>query len=260
MCRTVAVGAGQGIQVGVSNVPGAEAYSIYLSPNGCAGPFGLALTEATNATVQDNSGSCPAIIDQAAWPASGTSGGSTGKNGCRLGYLVSPVIGAGSYSPPSGATCPALPGPSWATGLRGCAPISAARDAANQDYCTRADGVLTSCPGQASPGAVAFYFPAGARINVQGGGATIIFGGRQFANIVLFGAGTGADSINGGAATRFIGLTYLPGRDLTINGGSGDLIDGSLIVGTFSFVGGSGVVINFNPNYEPPPPGSQLIR
>jgi hypothetical protein len=244
----------------VSNVPGAQAYSIYLSRGGCTGTFGLARTLPTSAAVQDNSGSCPALPDPNGWPAGGTSGASSGKNGCLLGYVVTPILDRNSYVTPSGLACASEPS-SWSTGTLACAPASASRDMANQDYCLAGDGTPASCPGKVVPGAIQYFYPDGACVDINGSGATRIFSGAQFAEIVQYSTGSCADAkINGGSVTEFVGLSYLPGMDLTVNGGSGTLIQGSLIVNTLSFTGGSGVVITYAPQYLPPPPGARLVR
>lgn len=262
-CKTQVVGPGQGLQVGISNVPGAQAYSIYLSATGCNGPFGLAQT-VTSPAPQDNSGSCPADLTNAvsSWPAAGRVGQSaTDSHGtCRLGYVIAPIIGGSSWSTPTGATCPP-PGSILNPRSLGCAPPSDTADRANLNFCVDGGGNLAAgCPGSASPGAVVFYFPQGSRINVEGGGATRIYSGMQFANLVLYAVGPGTDSINGGASTQFTGLLYLPKRDLVINGGSGDLIVGSLVANTLTFSGGATINIRYNAQYLPPPPGARLVR
>jgi Flp pilus assembly protein TadG len=125
MCRTVSMdGKTTGIQVAISNMPGAQSYNVYASPTGCGGPFGYAQS-VINPVVESNAktSGCPAlppngnpiVTSSVSAPTAAASG--TLPN-CSLGYVVSDYIdstnigGVGgsnfdvgsSYCPPAGPT------------------------------------------------------------------------------------------------------------------------------------------------------------
>src|SRR5262249_9204317 len=63
MCRTAVVGGTTALTVNVSNVPGAAGYNVYVSLNGCTGPFGYAATVPNLVAEMNNvTSGCPNVL------------------------------------------------------------------------------------------------------------------------------------------------------------------------------------------------------
>jgi Putative Flp pilus-assembly TadE/G-like len=141
-------------------------------------------------------------------------------------------------------------------------------DNANENYCQQPSAPGTGDPAspcstaKITPGAVQFYFPAGACLSQNAQGATYVFSGEQYNWISIYqpAANTCSNSLNGGASTQFIGTIYTPGAGWTINGGDRSPLAGQVICFTASVSGSAAVGIDFNPNYSPAPPAARLIN
>jgi Putative Flp pilus-assembly TadE/G-like len=137
-------------------------------------------------------------------------------------------------------------------------------DEANENYCQPSVGtVSTPCLGsQVTPGGVQFYFPNGSCFGQNAQGATYVYAGVQFNWIVIYApaSNTCNETMNGGAATQYIGTIYTPGADWSISGGDRSPLAGQVICYTASVSGGGQAGIDFNPNYSPVPPAARLIN
>lgn len=95
-------------------------------------------------------------------------------------------------------------------------------------------------------------------------GATYVFAGEQYNWIVIYeqpGAPvTCSNTLNGGAATQYIGTIYTPSSDWKITGGDRSPLAGQVISWTATVSGGAAVGVDFNPNYSPAPPAARLIN
>jgi Flp pilus assembly protein TadG len=250
---------GQQLQVIVSNVPGATSYNIYAAPptsNGCSGPFGLAEVLPVSVPVLNtNTNPCPAFQG----------------NGCTLGHESvtldagdlsgSPNILAapgttGSY-PPNSETAP------LAAGLPNQNPprlAGAAGDRANENNCGSA-GAYVTCPGPVTPGAVAFYMPAGACMSTTNSGDTFVFSGYQYNWMSVY-----QPSVNGCALTlgangnsAYVGLVYAPAASLSVPSGFAFEAAGmgGVIARLITF-SGTLPTINYSRAYAPVAPASRL--
>ena len=256
----------QNIQIQVSNVPGATGYNIYAAPSGsCGGPFGLAANLAVVGTPQnDNTGSCPVY-----------SGG-----GCSLGN-ESITLDATILGPPFGPNALAAPGimgsypPTGETpGLRNNLPndnadraAPPAGDRANENQCDTIGGVLTTCPGPITPGAVVFYIPNGGCLNDTSHGDNVVFSGYQYNWMVLYEPGNANPPANTcsnllGAANEsaFIGLIYTPAASMSVQKASAFRTDesGGVIASTITFNGQLPTIIGNPAQYGPVPPAARL--
>jgi Flp pilus assembly protein TadG len=278
-CHQIAVGAGQVIQVQLSNVPGAQSYRVYAAPppNGCAGPFGLAGTIAvTGQQLNNDVSGCP--YGNGAGNGHGTGNGSNGDN-CSLGgqdiLLDSTLVGAlfapnalappgvmGSY-PPDGQTPPLASNLTNQNPDRG---VGNAGDRANEDSCQATGGGFTTCPGPITAGAVSFSIPNGACLNQTTAGDVYIFGGYQYNWIVIYEPGNAfppANTCNNVLGARsesaFIGLVYLPAAVLTVQRSAAFKTDatGGLIANRITFTGPMPTIL-FSPNYAPVPPAARI--
>ncbi|HVD01780.1 MAG TPA: Tad domain-containing protein [Candidatus Dormibacteraeota bacterium] len=208
MCRTVTLdGSSKGIQVAVSNVPGATSYNVYGSPSGCGGPFGY-LGSVLNPVTESNSSTstCPALptLPVTSSVTAPTPAASGIQNSCSLGYVVSDYFDAGTVtlspfavSPsyctlsPSGPTpgcqypygSPTAPGANDGGLQAGTYPSSpqdsplkdvisnGGGDRANEHECRLQTSTSTAAPcagATVTPGAVQFYFPPNACLAIQG--------------------------------------------------------------------------------------------
>src|SRR4029077_16522963 len=233
---------GENIQLAVSNVPGASSYNIYAAPpgNGCTGPFGLAEVLPVSVPVLNtNTNPCPLFT-----------GG-----GCTLGYesvtldandlgppfapnsLAAPGV-VGAY-PPNGETSPLLASLPNQNPARG---PGASGDRANENNCETIGGAYATCPSAVTPGAVVFYMPNGACVNVTNGADTFIFSGYQYDWLSVYGPGQANPPANNCSSTfgaagnsAYIGLIYMPAGIVTIpsaytfEAGSGGLMADFLI-------------------------------
>ena len=259
ICYTAKItGAGQNIQVTVSNVPGATAYNIYAAPSGlCSGPFGLATSLPVTVTPLNNSTItyCPAF--------SGTS--------CSLGFESVTLDGselgppfAPNAFPPDGETAPLRLNLPNENANRAAPPHG---DRANENQCDTTAGALSSCPGAVTPGAVVYYIPSGGCLNDTSGGDNVVFSGYQYDWMVLYEPGAGHPPANNcgnsfGAATdsAFIGVVYTPAASISVVKASAFRTDetGGVIANTISFGGQLPTIIGDPGDYGPVPPAAKL--
>jgi hypothetical protein len=268
MCRTVSVGAGQVLQVQVSNVPGATAYNVYAAPppSGCAGPFGLAGSiPVPPGTVKNTDTSlCPRVSGP----------------GCSLGNvsgifdvtllgglwapnpLAAPGV-SGSY-PPDGETAPlgfrqVNQNPARAVPPRG--------DRANENQCATGSGALATCPAAVTPGAVVLYIPAGGCLSYTNNGDNFIFSGYQYNWIVLYEPGranppanTCLNVLDAASNSALIGLVYTPSANINIPTRAAVRTEhtGGFIADTITFSGTLPLVV-FGSGYAPVPPAARLV-
>jgi Flp pilus assembly protein TadG len=267
VCRTVSVGDSQGIQVQISNVPGATSYNVYaaLPGSGCSGTFGLAGSIAVTGPVQNNNlATCPVY--------SGT-GCSLGNEGALFDFAL-----LGGFNPNSLASpdVPGAPPPAGETApLRSNLPnedpnraASPGGDRANENQCDTTAGTFTACPQPITPGAVVFYIPSGGCLNDTSSGDNVVFSGYQYDWMALYEPGTGNPPANTcsnflGAATdsAFIGLVYAPSAGITVQKASTFRTDevGGVIANTLTFGGQLPTIIGDPADYGPVPPAAKLV-
>lgn len=252
-CVTVNVGGSQGIQIAVSNQPGAQGYRFYLSPNGCAGPFGFAGEydfPSTFVEKYDNQTSkqCPYTPPLPVSPSPAVQTGA-----CSLGYTVSRVFDGTVITS------------SWAVGPNECttaSPVAGCRppaggvsdDRANQYY------VVGSGSAARTPGAVQFYFGGAGCLSQEGGGAVYAFSGIQDGYVVLYGPTACPAKLTGGSYTQYIGVTYFPTSDVSIGGGNISPVAGSIIVFSAVVTGGGNLAVTGMSNQWLMPSVARLIR
>ena len=250
-CVSVNVSAGQGIQVAVSNQPGARGYRFYLSPNGCSGPFGYAgeydfpssfVETYDNQTARQ----CPYTPTLPATPGVRT-------GACSLGYTVSQQFDG------------TLITGSWAVGPNECvtaSPVSGCRPPTGGIYDDRANQYYVVGTGSAAktPGAVQFYFGGAGCLSQEGGGAVYAFSGIQYGYVVLYGPTTCPAKLTGGSYTQYIGVTYFPTSDVSISGGNISPVAGSIIVFSAVVTGGGNLAVTGISNQWLMPSVARLIR
>lgn len=266
VCQTVRVSAGQAIKVQVSNVPGAQSYNVYAAPpsNGCSGPFGLAGRIPVVGPVQnsDTSG-CPS------YSGGGCTLGneSTTFDGTILNLVWAPNALAapgtiGSY-PPDGETAPlgsrqVNQNPDRSVPPRG--------DRANENQCDTIGGALASCPAAITPGAVAFYIPAGGCLVDTNNGDNFVFSGYQYDWIAIYEPGSGHPPTNSCANledaasnSAYVGLVYMPAASLDIPTRVGFRTEatGGIIANTITFSGALPLIVS-SAAYSPVPPAARL--
>jgi Flp pilus assembly protein TadG len=265
MCQSINTATRNDIVVQISNVPGATSYNLYLSPpgGGCNGPFGLAGNVPVSGTVANNLTSpCPIY-----------SGG-----GCSLGNeqvtIDSVYLGVGwapnSLAPPgtSGAHAPdpeTAPLQSFLPNQNPGRGDGAAGDRANENQCDAAGGTFATCPEAITPGAVEFYLPFGACMNLVGGGDNFVFSGYQYDWVLLYEPGPAngppniCPNVLGAAGnSAFTGFLYAPSASVSMPSSwlfeSGGM--GGLLAGTLTITGSPAIV--YDPDYAPVPPASRL--
>jgi len=227
--------------------PGAQAYNVYLAPNGsCTAPFGY-VTSFPN-------GSNPAVTI----------------NGNTLGSWSV----ASAAPPPDPEFMPLQSGlpntnppPGTGTPPRG--------DVANEGHCVDpTTGNNVACPSSYTPGAATFFIPGpGSNTvcwNLQGGGDIYVFSGYQYNRVLLYEPGpeqappanTCSNNVAGGGLTSLVGILYLPAANVTIIGNSSYLatISGGLIAWTASVKGNGGVSISADPTLRKWPPTVRLTK
>jgi Flp pilus assembly protein TadG len=145
-------------------------------------------------------------------------------------------------------------------------------DVANENYCqtSPASGGDPNAPcatANFTPGAVQFYFPGGSCMTQNAQGATYVFSGKQYNWIVIYQQPvypvppiSCSNTLDGGAATQYIGTIYTPTADWKITGGARSPLAGQVIAWTATVAGGAAVGVDFNPNYAPAPPAARLIN
>ena len=289
--------AGIGINVSITvNSPGAQYYNVYVNPQGCDGnQSDFSFYDRFLAPGWNDAGAPPAFA-VGPYPNGGAGTVLTnGKGGwlcpaagvtiCKTSAFNIPpnVAGSNCYSntrftgcyPPddeiaprcfSGCPAPGLSQEDAPWQLQ-YAPYSGG-DEANENYCQQPAAAGTGDPNQPcanakiTPGAVQFYFPAGACLDQESQGATYVFAGEQYNWISIYmpPANNCNNSMNGGSATQYIGTIYTPGANWSINGGNRAPLAGQVICYTASVTGAAAVGIDFNPNYSPAPPAARLIN
>ncbi|GAC1476093.1 MAG: hypothetical protein PVSMB3_17400 [Candidatus Dormibacteraceae bacterium] len=265
MCRTVLVGPGQAIMVQISNVPGATAYNVYAAPprNGCAGPFGLAGRIPVVGPVKNTSTSgCPSFSGGC------TLGGETALfDSTILGVLWAPnrlaAPGITGAYPPDGETAPLGSRSVNQNPNRGVPPRG---DRANENQCDTISGVLTTCPGPITPGAVALYIPAGGCLTDTNNGDNFIFSGYQYNWIVVYEPGaanppanTCSNLLDAASNSALVGLYYAPSAALNSPTRAAFRTEatGGVIADTITFSGTLPLVV-FSSDYAPSPPAARL--
>jgi len=68
------------------------------------------------------------------------------------------------------------------------------------------------------------------------------------------------NTLDGGAATQYIGTIYTPSSFWKITGGDRAPLAGQVIAWSATVAGGAQVGVDFNPNYSPAPPAARLIN
>ncbi|TMC54128.1 MAG: hypothetical protein E6J20_03350 [Chloroflexi bacterium] len=270
MCQQVTTNTHfDGIEVSVSNVPGATSYNIYvaLPGSGCAGPFGLAANLPVSGSVLNTSAgtsACPNV----------TGGGcSLGNESITLSTQLVPPFApngaaaagvTGSY-PPDGETAPLAAGlpnqnPARGPGSKG--------DRANENNCETLAPSYASCPAPISPGAVELYFPQGACLATSNGADDYVFSGYQYNWVTVFEPGPGSPPANGCANllgaqgnSGWIGLVYMPSAYLAVISPYTYEVPGTggIIADSMGF-GGTLPTIKYSSSYAPVPPASRITN
>lgn len=288
-CQSFAVHTAQNIQLVVSNVPGATSYNIYVSSNGCAGPFGFATNMPVTSTPQNNHTSgCPFGNgngngngnNNGNGQGNGGNGNGTGNPPCSLGAetlgpfpawvlpgLPLPnlfaIPGTGGAYPPDGETAPIANGLPNQNPDRAVAP---AGDRANENQCDSTAGTLVTCAGPITPGAVVYYIPSGACLTDPNGGDNYVFSGYQFNWMAIYEPGTSYPPANtcsnvmgASTASAYIGLVYVPAAAMSIPTSSGFRVEatGGVIADTVTFTGQL-PTISGSSAYMPVPPAAKL--
>ena len=268
MCRTVSVGAGQILQVQISNVPGATAYNVYASkpPNGCTGPFGLVGSIPVTGPVKSTDTSlCPSFTG---------SGCTLGNETATYDALIlsvgwspnkfAPPGTTGAY-PPDGQTSPLGSRQVNSNAKRGVPPRG---DRANENQCATVGGAPATCPGPITPGAVSLYIPSGGCLVYTNNGDNFIFSGYQYNWIVLYEPGranppanTCSNLLDAASNSALIGLVYTPSAAVNIPTRAAVRTEhtGGFIADTISFTGTLPLVV-FSSDYAPSPPASRLVN
>jgi hypothetical protein len=289
---------GVGINVSVTtNSPGAQYYNVYINANGCDGNQSDFVFYGRYLAPGWTDGGGPPAAPVGPWPngtgvvlANGVGGfgcPAPGVTVCKVSYTSLPPTtsgyncfsntrSAGCYPPDDEITpqcfssCPPPPG----LLSQENAPFSlqyppyTGGDEANENYCQQPAAAGTGNPNspcanaKITPGAVQFYFPAGACLDQESQGATFVYAGEQYNWISIYMPATNTcnNSMNGGSATQYIGTIYTPGANWSINGGNRSPLAGQVICYTASVSGGGSVGVDFNPNYSPAPPAARLIN
>jgi hypothetical protein len=278
-CQSFAVHTAQTIRLEVSNVPGATSYNIYVSSNGCSGPFGFAYNVPVVSTVQnsDTSG-CPFGNGNGQGNDNGNGNGNSNSN-CTLGVeaLTVPAIALPSlplpnlFAPPGtgGAYPPDGEQPPMAAGLPNQNPdraVPPAGDRANENHCALVGGASATCPNAITPGAVVYYIPNGSCLTDPNGGDNYVFSGYQFNWMAIYEPGlsnppanTCANVMGASTASAYIGLVYTPAASLIIPTSSGFRVEatGGVIADKITFTGQLPTITG-DSAYMPVPPASRL--
>ncbi|HEY1421787.1 MAG TPA: pilus assembly protein TadG-related protein [Candidatus Dormibacteraeota bacterium] len=291
----------QGIDVNITqNAPGAQYYAVYIDPNGCeaspANRSNFSYVGDFLAPGWTDGGGPPATgTGVPSW--TGTLTGARNPAGtfwacaapgvtiCQIAYnnLNTPASTCQSQAraqnctapddetaPQCFATCPAaatVPQSNNTMSLE-WAPNTGG-DVANENYCQVTPPSGTGDPAAAcatakiTPGAVQFYFPAGACLDQNGNGSTHVFSGEQYNWIVIFqppANNCSFQKLNGNANTQYIGSIYSPAASWDILGSDTSPLAGQVICFAAKVTGSANVGIDFNPNYSPAPPAARLIN
>ncbi|HVH64318.1 MAG TPA: pilus assembly protein TadG-related protein [Candidatus Dormibacteraeota bacterium] len=261
-CQSLTVNISQVATATVSNVPGAQAYRLYMSTNGCTPPFGLVYTlDVTGTPENDNLSGCP-------WGP------------CSLGQTMvsAPAFILAGLPLPNAAAAPGTPGSYPPDDER--APLQAglpnqnaprltppAGGRGNENECvTAGGGVLVSCPAAVTPGAVVFYIPTGGCLNATSTSDTFIFSGYQYDWISVYEPGAGNPPANtcpnviaAAGNSAYIGLVYLPSASLNVQSSTTfeSQATAGIMADTVSFTG-SLPIITYGAGYAPIRPASRL--
>ncbi len=277
----------------LKNAPGAQYYNVYVNPNGCDGlQDNFAFVNRFLAPGWNDFGGPPAFTT-GPFPnggagvilSNGTGGypcAAPGHSICAISYTsLSPtglcfaqtrVVNCQTPDNEIGPQCfSSCPPPAGLLSQEN-GPFSlqyppyTGGDVANENYCQ-----VSPIPGNPSspcatakitPGAVQFYFPNGSCFDQNAQGATYVYSGEQYNWISIYMPPGNAcsNTMNGGAATQFIGTIYTPSANWSISGGDRSPLAGQVICYTATVAGGGSVGIDFNPNYSPAPPAARLIN
>ncbi|HLY35251.1 MAG TPA: hypothetical protein VKU35_00895, partial [Candidatus Limnocylindria bacterium] len=261
ICRVVDIDAGYGIQVQISNVPGAAAYNVYLSPppGACNGPFGLAGTVPVVGTVSNSHpSSCPVY---------------TG-SGCSLGneQIIFDAVLLGAGFAPNSLAAPDTPGAyppnseraPLTTGLPNQNPArgpGAGGDRANENNCETTGGAFATCPNAVTPGAVEFYLPSSC-LNNTSTGDTYVFSGYQYDWVSMYEPASNgcSNTLSAASNTALEGLIYAPGGSITVSSPFTFEVAGTggLIADTVTFNGTLPSIV-FSSAYAPVPFAARLV-
>jgi len=275
------------------NAPGAEFYNVYLNPNGCDGnPNNFSFIGQFDAP-----GFSGGSWIGGAFPNGGSgivvSGGTGGWPCLAPGHTICSVtastllpnklcyaqLRSKNCQPPDDETPPQCfsnctpPPPTLSqenAPMQLQYPPWTGGDVTNENYCQLSPPSPTGDPNapcttaKITPGAVQFYFPAGSCMTQNAQGATYVFSGEQYNWIVIYQqAGvpvTCNNTLDGGAATQYIGTIYTPSSFWKITGGDRAPLAGQVIAWSATVAGGAQVGVDFNPNYSPAPPAARLIN
>jgi Flp pilus assembly protein TadG len=269
VCRTVGVGPGQIIKVDISNVPGATGYNVYMAlpNNGCSGPFGLVGRIATAGAVQNsNTNRCPDFGGASPACSLGHESGLFDSTVLSLVWAPNPLAAPGVIGayPPDSETAPLGTRQVNQNADRAAPPNG---DRANENQCETVGGVLTTCPGPITPGAVSVLIPAGGCLVDTNNGDNFVFSGYQYNWISIYEPGpanppanTCANLMDASSNSAYIGLVYIPSASLDIPTRFGFRTEatGGIIADTITFSGQSPLVV-FSPAYAPVPPAARLV-
>jgi len=277
-----------GININIlENAPGAQRYMVYLNPLGCNGiQSDFSWVGRFDAPGFSNGVAVGPYPNGSPWALGATTAGTAPAAGASLydvndTMIFTPATNCFAQTRTLGCTPPDIelqpqcfsscPPPTNLLSQENAAmeleyPPYTGGDVANENYC-----VISPNPGdpnaacataKITPGAVQFYFPNGSCMTQNAQGATYVFSGEQYNWIVIYSppANTCNNTLNGGAATQYIGTIYTPGANWTINGGDRSPLAGQVICYTASVSGSGAAGIDFNPNYSPAPPAARLIN
>jgi putative Flp pilus-assembly TadE/G-like protein len=289
-CGAFVVQNAQNVTLTVSNVPGATSYNVYVSRNGCAGPFGYAINMPVTSTPQNNNTSgCPYGNgngngngnNNGNGQGNGGNGNGNGNPPCTLGaetlgpFPVGVLAGLplpnlfalpftnGAY-PPDDETAPLANGLPNQNPDRAVAP---AGDRANENQCDSTGGALITCAGPITPGAVVYYIPNGACLSDPNGGDNYVFSGYQYNWMAIYEPGFNSglpvnmcpNVMGASTASAYVGLVYTPAASMSIPTSSGFRVEatGGVIADKVTFTGQLPTIAGSSA-YMPVPPAAKL--
>jgi len=255
---------GQNVVIAISNVPGATAYNIYVSPpqagGTCSGTFGLLTSLPVTTPVQNNNTTpCPQ-------PVGG--GCSLGNESIRLDsnlltstFTPNPAAPPGTSTayPPDGERSPLAFGLPNQNPARGA---GATGDRANENNCKSMANTYVTCPGPVTPGAVVLYYPAGGCLSAGNASDAYVFSGYQYNWVMVYepAANTCSNVVGAAGNSAYIGLFYAPGASVSITSpyiaqaaGTGGIIASSV-----AFTGTLPRIV-YSAAYAPVPPAARLL-
>ena len=164
----------------------------------------------------------------------------------------------GAY-PPTAERAPLAAGLPNQNPARGA---GSAGDRANENDCAAAGGAWVTCPGAVTPGAVEFYYPAGACSNSTNGGDTYVFSGVQYNWISVYepASNTCANTLGASGNSAYIGAFYAPSASVGIS--SPYIAEaagaGGILADTVSFSGALPRIV-YSALYAPLAPAARLV-